>query len=128
MALALAVVGLAFCLACWRVGTLLALTINTTFGRKLDLEARRVAVEERKITLEELAKRPAKKAVPMPADLRNRIASYEEDWAQEAEERTIQVLYAEYDDWDLVRKNLRPLNSITDPASLDTPYVEEFPR
>ena len=128
MALALAVVGLAFCLACWRVGALLALTINTVLDRKFAIDERHASVEERKVTLEELAKRPAKKAEPMPPDLRNRIGSFEDDWAQEAEERTISMLYAEYDDWDLVRKNLRPIVGLTDPATLDKPYAEEFPR
>lgn len=124
--LSLAVV--AWAAVCWRLGTVLAHALTTIFDRKLAIAERLAAVEERKVTLEELARRPAPKAPPMPADLRNRIASYDEDWAQEAEERTILMLYAEYDDWDQVRKNLRPLQSLTDPASLDAPFVEEFPR
>lgn len=128
MAVALAVIGVAFGLACWRVGTRLALVLQPALDRKLTIAERLATVEERKITLEELARRPAKKAEPMPSDLRNRVASFEDDWAREDEERTLLMLYAEFDDWDAVRKQLRPIGGVTDPKTLDQPFVEEFPR
>ncbi len=128
MPYALAVIGCAFAFACFRVGMALTDIVRASNDNRHALDERRVAVEERRITLEEQAKRPAKRAEPMPQDLRNRIASFEDDWAREDEERTLMALYAEFDDWELVRKNLRSLNQITDAATLDAPFAEEFPR
>ena len=128
MAVALVLSCLICCTLLWHLGVRYAAHAEKQWSAEHDLAVRRVKIDEQRLAMDVEKGKPRAKSPPMPADLRNRIASYEEDWAQEAEERTIQVLYAEYDDWDLVRKNLRPLNSITDPASLDTPYVEEFPR
>lgn len=128
MAVALAVIGVAFGLACWRVGTRLALVLQPALDRKLTIAERLATVEERKIALEEAARTPRPKAAPMPADLRNRIASFEDEWARDDEERTLLMLYAETDDWELVRKQLRPIATANDPRTLDQPFVEEFPR
>lgn len=125
MALALAVVGLAFCLACWRVGTLLALTIQTVVGRKIAVAERLATVEERKVTLDEQARKPKARAEPMPPDLRSRIASFDDDWAREDEERMLFALYAEYDDWEQVRKNLR---AIATPTETEHIFAPEFVR
>ena len=128
MAVALAVIGVAFGLACWRVGTRLALVLQPALDRKLTIAERLATVEERKIALEEAARTPRPKAAPMPADLRNRIASFEDEWARDDEERTLLMLYAETDDWELVRKQLRPIATANDPRTWDQPFVEEFPR
>lgn len=119
IAFALLVVGVAFATACWRVGTLLALAVRPMGDRWL-------SVQERKIALEEAARAPRPKAKPMPPDLRNRIGMLDEGWAQEDEERTLFALYAEYDDWDIVRQQLRPLAPITDPMSVDRPFADPF--
>ena len=111
-------------LACWRVGTALSGVLGTLGDRSLTVRERLASVEERKITLEELSRKPRAKAQPMPVDLRNRIAVFEDDWAREDEERTIMALYAEYDDWDTVRKNLRPLPSAQGTDQIFAPKPE----
>ena len=127
MPFAVALVGFVFAYVGYRIGSAWVEAFRAQAVNAYRLDERRVAVEERRITLEELAKAPRPKAVPMPADLRNRIASFEDDWAREDEERTLIMLYAEYDDWDVVRKQLRPLNSVMES---DTPFAEppEFVR
>lgn len=126
MAVALAVVGLAFAVACWRIGLLMAEVVKAWAANDYTLNERRVAVEERRIALEEAARAPRKRAEPMPPDLRARIGMLDEEWAREDEERTLSMLYAEYDDWEKVRQNLRPLIAQTDPMSVERPFAEPF--
>lgn len=79
---------------------------QTIYQSRFLLDARRIAVSEREITLKEkqLEARPAEQ--PMPDDLIERINSWDEEWAQEDERRGIMTLYGEYRDWDKVRSKL----------------------
>lgn len=85
------------------------------------MEARRVTVLERDVTLkEEAAKRPIG-TEPMPDDLRVRILSWEDGFAQENEESTIRSLYAELGDWERVRHQLVPLPTGTPTDDIRAP-------
>lgn len=128
MSVVVLLIGLAFAGVCWRLGTLMAAALTTAIDRQLAVRERAVAVEERRIALEEKARSPRPKAEPMPPDLRARIASLDEDWARDDEERTIMALFAELDNWEQVRMNLRPLPSSTGTDTIFTPDPSEFIR
>lgn len=136
MAFVVLMVGGAFVYVCFRVGTACVAAVRAigmpfteamtaSVSRELAVRERLAAVEERRITLEELARRPKPPAVPMPPDLRARLAMLDADWARDDEERTMRSLYAELDDWDLVRAQLRPLAPVL--HNVDHPFVEAFP-
>lgn len=77
--------------------------------KELALDARLVSVAEREITLKErLHERPSASQA-MPDDLAARVRSWEDDFAQEQERDTLMSLYAEYRDWDEVRRKLPAL-------------------
>lgn len=111
-------------------GTLAARVVSAMVDRQLLIAERRVALEERRVVLEEQSRKPKAPTPPMPQDLRNRIAAFDEEWARDAEERTLHVLYAELDDWEKVRHAVRPLPGPESIASTDQIFapVPEFPR
>jgi hypothetical protein len=77
-----------------------------------EIEARKVSVEERRVAIDEKRFAPAPKPEPIPSDLANRPMQWEDQWMQEQERTNIQALYAEYGDWDEVRRHLAPLSVV----------------
>ena len=77
------------------------------------LEARRVAVLERRIALKERQFTERPQAEPMPDDLVQRIDSWEDSFAQDEERSRLIALYADLRDWDKVRAQLPALRPFT---------------
>lgn len=79
-------------------------------GERLVVERRKVMVLEREMTLRESQAQRPDASVVIPEDLQGRITAWEDDWAQGNERQTLLALFAEYQDWDVVRRKLTPLN------------------
>ena len=79
------------------------------------LTERRIVLDEAYLALERdrLDTDKAKAALPkarteMPIDLVARVEAWEDDWAREDERKALMELYAEYGDWDIVRRKYSP--------------------
>jgi hypothetical protein len=91
-------------------------------AKELDLERRRVTVEERRVAVEERMHERPKEVPPMPRDLEGRCHTWEDEWANEAERKTITDLWNVYQDWDEVRQRLTPINAMaSDPDTIAAP-------
>lgn len=127
-AFAVLFVGLAACAVAWQVGMAAVRALETRWTAERAMhnarDGERIALEERRVQLEESLRAPRPKAQPMPAHLRNRIASLEDDWAREDEERTIMALYGELDNWEKVSQALRPLATSESVDRIYTPEPE----
>lgn len=74
--------------------------------RQLELASRGLAVEERKVAVEESRSKGPPTPKPMPPDLRRRVESWQDPDARDQERKVLLDLYAEHNDWDAVRRFL----------------------
>lgn len=82
---------------------------------------RRIAVDERRVALEEATEaRRSKSATPpvIPPDLHRRIMSWQDEAAQNDERAMLFSLYDELGDWDQVRAALPPAPRDDTPSTL----------
>lgn len=98
----------------WRDGTETAkyASVERIAAKRADLEARRVSVAEREIALKEQMSERAPRPEPMPQALLDRIMSWDDDFAQEAERSRIGELYAVHRDWTKVMQSLPALSPL----------------
>lgn len=88
--------------------------------RRLRLDEDYLALERERLDNEKHKAALPKARADMPPDLEARVNGWEDDWAREDERRALMEMYAEYGDWDIVRRKYSP--SLAD-STADTQVI-----
>jgi hypothetical protein len=88
--------------------------------KQIELASRGVAVEERKVTIEESKSKGPVIPASMPPDLMRRVMAWQDIDARDQERKILLDLFAEYQDWDRVRAALpkAPTDEVPDHPEL----------
>lgn len=112
MPTAVLIVGLAFAVVAYLVGTNALVTLAAARQAERDLQRELADKELAFKTQEAKAKRETPDSHAIPEDLLARIRGWDDEFAKADEERNIRVLYAELKDWDAVRRSLPPYTNV----------------
>lgn len=88
--------------------------------RQIELASRGIAVEERKVAIEEAKSKGPAIPAAMPPDLMRRVNAWQDADARDQERKILLDLFAELQDWDRVRAALpkAPTDEIRDDIGL----------
>jgi hypothetical protein len=99
--------------ALWRAERVLTAALKT----KAELQVKELELQGRRVALEEKRMSASLEPDEIPIDLRARYMGETQDWAREQVRSLIQQLYAQHKNWDSVRADLTQLDAESASAS-----------